>query len=65
MPRLAIFGLLAVVLWIGWCILVITRLVPIIVTRITMWEWLMAWVLCILPVIILAIVATLRIKAED
>ena len=64
MPRLAIFGLLGALLWIAWCILVITTLVPAILLHITIWDWLMAWVLCILPVLVLAIIAALRVRAQ-
>ncbi len=65
MPRIAIVGLLSALIWIAWCVLVITTLVPAIQIYVTMWGWLLAWVLCMLPVIILAIVATIRVRARS
>ncbi len=56
MSKLAIGAIALFLLWLLWCLFAITVLVPVIRMHITFWDWLMAWVLCVLPAIIAAIV---------
>ncbi len=48
-------AVLLFLLWLCWCFFAITVLVPIVRMHITFWDWLMAWVLSVLPVMIAAI----------
>lgn len=52
----------AVLLWIIWCVLVVTEFVPQLRRHLLMWPWLMAYVLCLVPVVILGIVALMRAR---
>ncbi len=54
--------LLGIVLWIAWCVLVVVQLVPFIRLKITMWPWLMSYVLCLAPVLAAAVVALIRVR---
>jgi hypothetical protein len=63
MPRF--FALvLAALLWIAWCMLVITELVPAIRRHVTMWPWLIAYFFCLAPVVILAAVIVARLRVH-
>lgn len=53
---------LALVLWILWCIAAIRWVTPHIQLHYTFWDWLTAWVLCVAPVIAVAAVLVHREK---
>jgi len=55
---------IALLLWITWCVLVATELVPQLRRHLLMWPWLMAYVLCLVPVVILGIVAVMRVRQK-
>jgi hypothetical protein len=58
--------LLGCVLWVTWCVLVIAELVPVVRRHVTMWPWLMAYALCLGPVIAIALVVAVRLsKSSD
>jgi hypothetical protein len=60
MSRATLVALAAVVVWIFWCFVVVLSLVPMIRRHITMWPWFMAYLLCLLPVLVLAITFSVR-----
>ncbi len=64
MSKTILTGGIALLLWIIWCVLVITELVPHLRRHLVMWDWLMAYVLCLAPVIILGIVAVMRVRQK-
>jgi uncharacterized membrane protein len=51
---------LALVLWILWCIVAIRWLTPHIQLHYTFWDWFTSWVLCLLPVVAVAAVLVHR-----
>lgn len=53
------------VLWVAWSALVIGQLVPVLRRHITMWPWLMAYALCLAPVIAIALVIVVRLKKSS
>ncbi len=65
MPRLTVALLVAALLWIAWCVLVVTELVPVIGRHVTMWPWLMSYILCLAPVVALAIFAVNKLKVNE
>ena len=62
MPRSIFVAVLIALCWIVWCVLVVTELVPALRQHVTMWDWLMAYVLCLAPAVALAIALVLRIR---
>ena len=64
MWRTVVITAVALVLWIAWCVLVITELVPRIRRHLTMWNWFMAWVLCLVPVVLVAAIVLLRLRNQ-
>ena len=50
--------------WAAWCFLVLTTLVPAVLRKLTIYPGMTAWVLCMTPVILGAIILISR-TAED
>ncbi|MDQ2844177.1 MAG: hypothetical protein M3Y72_24680 [Acidobacteriota bacterium] len=65
MSKATLIGIAAALLWIAWCIFVVTQLVPRIRMHVLLWNWLMAYVLCLVPVIIAAFVTILRLRPKS
>lgn len=63
--RVLVAAVLASVLWIAWCILVVTTLVPRIRLRVTMWPWLLSYILCLAPVLIIALIVLIRTRPVE
>jgi hypothetical protein len=61
MPRRKLGVIIALVLWILWCIFAVTELVPVIRRYLTMWPGFMAYVLCIVPLLTAAFVTLVRV----
>ena len=62
MPRLTLGLLVAVLLWIAWCMVVVMAIVPALRRHVTMWPWLMSYVLALVPVVAAAMVIVLRLR---
>lgn len=62
LSRITGIAILLALLWIGWCVLVLTELVPMIQRHVTMWGWLIAYFLCLMPVVALAAGYLLRTR---
>ncbi len=52
------------VLWVIWCFFAVDTLVPIVVRHYTFWHWLVAWILCLLPLVIVATAVVFGIKKK-
>ncbi len=59
-----LLGSAAFLLWIVWLILVIAEVVPLVRRHITMWPWLIAYFLCVAPVLLLAVFVVTRLRAR-
>ncbi len=64
MPRTILCGAVVVLIWVIWCVLVVTEFVPQLRRHVLMWPWLMAYVLCLAPVILLGIIAVMRVRQK-
>ncbi|HEX4166838.1 MAG TPA: hypothetical protein VHZ55_15335 [Bryobacteraceae bacterium] len=64
MPKFAFLILLLAIVWVAWCVLVLTVLVPTIRIHVTFWDGAMAWLLSVLPVAIGAAIFLVRTKPE-
>jgi hypothetical protein len=65
MSRLTLGGIAALLLWIAWCVLVVTAIVPAVRRYVTMWPWLMAYAFSLFPVIVVAMIVTLRLRRSE
>ncbi len=64
MPKTILAAGIALLLWIIWCVLVVTEFVPQLRRHVLMWPWLMAYVLCLAPAILLGIIAVMRVRQK-
>jgi hypothetical protein len=53
------------VLWVIWCVFVVLELVPVVLRRITIYNQLAAWILCMIPPTAAAVVAIVRLSREE
>jgi hypothetical protein len=49
-------------LWVAWCFFAVGKLTPLVELHLAMWSWLVAWVLCLLP--LCAFAAALLVRAR-
>jgi hypothetical protein len=50
------------VFWVAWCFFAVGTLTPLVELHLAMWRWLIAWILCLLP--LCAFAAALAVRAR-
>jgi hypothetical protein len=50
------------VLWVAWCFFAVGKLTPLVELHVTIWHWLAAWILCLLPLAIFGAVLAVRAR---
>ena len=48
--------------WVAWCFFAVGTLTPLVELHLAMWRWLIAWILCLLP--LCAFAAALAVRAR-
>ncbi len=56
---------LAALLWAGWCYLVVIVMVPAILRKLTIYPGTTAWVLCVAPLTLAAILLIMRLNKDE
>lgn len=55
----------AALLWVGWCFLVVTTIMPAVLRKLTIYPGTSAYVLCIAPAILIAVLVISRVSGEE
>ena len=64
-PRTLVFAAIGLVLLAMWGVFAINTVVPWILRHVVFWQWLVAYVVCLLPALIVAAIILIRLRPRS
>lgn len=61
-PKAIVAALIFLALWVLWSFFVFDAVMPWIKLHLSVWHWLASWILCLIPLIIVAAVVIARVS---